>query len=72
MKTIEIPVEGGHKIVVVPKNVVSVVVAGSRYMQGYGFDALYVNGFEVLTRPTAQKSELVKIANQIRAAIEEE
>ena len=72
MKTIEITVEGGNKIVVVPKNVVSVVVAGSHYMQGYGIDALYVNGFEILTRPTAQQRELKKIANQIRAAIEEE
>lgn len=71
MKTIEIS-QDGTTIYITPKNVVSVAVKGSRQYQGYGFDALYINGFEVLTRPTAQQRELVKIANQIRAAIEEE
>lgn len=71
MKTLEFNVNA-VKFYVVPKNVVSVVVNGSHHMQGYGFDALYVNGFEILTLPTAQQRELVKIANQIRAAIEEE
>ena len=72
MKTIEIPVEGGNTITVVPGNIACVVVAGSRYAQGYGLDALYVNGQEILTRPVAQTRELVKIADQIRAAVEEE